>query len=232
MSSADISFHPSSESQRSPVEPAAASATKITPKHQWLRRTVLGLAAMILACALVLLWTAGAIYFYSGEAEPAYADAAIVLGAAIWGKEPSPVFKERINHAVELYENGRVGKVVLTGGFGEGSKLADSVIAKKYALKKGLPEQAIIVETHSTTTKENLLYTLEATADKNMQSFLIVSDPLHMRRAMLMAHDLRMNAFASPTKTTRYRTLHTQLRFLTHETYYYWKYRVARLLGY
>jgi len=87
----------------------------------------------------VASWTAAEIYFYNPGPLPAHADGAIVLGAAVWGKEPSPVFKERINHAIDLYQEGRVGKIILTGGFGEGSRLADSVVARRYAIRMGIP---------------------------------------------------------------------------------------------
>ncbi|WP_342345438.1 hypothetical protein [Snodgrassella alvi] len=44
---------------------------------------------------------------------PTEADAAIVLGAAAWDKRPSPVFRERINHAINLYRAGIVKKFSL-----------------------------------------------------------------------------------------------------------------------
>lgn len=46
----------------------------------------------------------------------AKADAAVVLGAAAWGNKPSPVFRERIAHGIDLYRNGTVGKLIFTGG--------------------------------------------------------------------------------------------------------------------
>lgn len=44
-------------------------------------------------------------YLYGSSTNNIKADAAIVLGAAVWGEEPSPVFRERINHAINLYKN-------------------------------------------------------------------------------------------------------------------------------
>lgn len=52
----------------------------------------------------LLLWisvVAVEIYQYSFVRDSLPADAAIVLGTEIWGDQPSPVFRERINHAIE-----------------------------------------------------------------------------------------------------------------------------------
>ena len=50
-----------------------------------------------------------------------------------------------------------------------------------------------------------------------------------MRRAMLMAGDCSIAAFASPTPTSMYRTLRTRLPFLLREEFFYVGYRWARL---
>ncbi|HEX5790824.1 MAG TPA: YdcF family protein, partial [Luteolibacter sp.] len=55
---------------------------------------------------------------------------------------------------------------------------------------------------------------------KGLQSAIIVSDPLHLKRASEMAEDLGMSTVCSPTPTTRYRSLGTKLRFLMRELYF------------
>ena len=54
-----------------------------------------------------------------------------------------------------------------------------------------------------------------------LRTAVLVSDPLHLRRAIWMADDLGIAAVSSPTPTTRYRSLKTKLRFLRHELYYW-----------
>lgn len=60
-------------------------------------------------------------------------------------------------------------------------------------------------------------------------SAIIVSDPLHMKRAMLMAKDCGIEAYSSPTPTTRYRTLRSKLPFLAREEFFYIGYRLVRI---
>ncbi|MCP4544043.1 MAG: YdcF family protein [Chloroflexi bacterium] len=169
------------------------------------------------------------IYSYDSHLEIVHADAAIVLGAAVWDDQPSPVFRERINHAVDLYHDGRVRKLIFTGGQGDGDELAEAIVAQRYAVEHGVPEADILTETRSRTTEQNLYYaTNQATVGHHLTRFFIVSDPLHMKRAMRMAHDMGMDAYPSSTPTTRYQSWGSQFWFLVRETYFYLTYSLRR----
>ena len=85
------------------------------------------------------------------------ADAAIVLEAAVWEDQPSPVFEERIKHGIMLYQSGVVDRLIFTGGLGEGDRLAEGEAGRRYALARGVPDEAILIETVSTITLENLI---------------------------------------------------------------------------
>ena len=63
----------------------------------------------------------------------------------------------------------------------------------------------------------------------SLRSAIIVSDPLHMKRAMLMASDYGIDACSSPTPTTMYRSLKTQIPFLAREEFFYLGYLVVRV---
>jgi uncharacterized SAM-binding protein YcdF (DUF218 family) len=89
----------------------------------------------------------------------------------------------------------------------------------------------MLIESKSHTTYENLLYAKRVADSHNLRRVLVVSDPLHMRRAMSMAADLGLDARPSPTRTTRYRTASAQLGQLLRETYYYAGYLLGRSVG-
>jgi uncharacterized SAM-binding protein YcdF (DUF218 family) len=61
-----------------------------------------------------------------------------------------------------------------------------------------------------------------------LESVVIVSDLLHIKRSVLMARDLGMEADPAPTPTTRYRSWRTQIRFLARETFFYLLYLGVR----
>ncbi|MCA1992410.1 MAG: YdcF family protein [Coleofasciculus sp. S288] len=169
-------------------------------------------------------YSAISIYVYGNTPYVGKADAAIVLGAAAWGNQPSPVFRERINHGINLYNSGNIRSLIFTGGKGESDEPAESVVAKRYAIANGVPEANILTETESRTTWQNLYYAKQVAVAHQLKRVLIVSDPLHLKRAVLMAQDLGMDAYPSPTPTTRYRSLKSKLQFLARETYFYFVY--------
>ncbi|MEL1250433.1 YdcF family protein [Aurantiacibacter gilvus] len=163
-----------------------------------------------------------AVWIYDTPTAPPgiAADAAIVLGAAISGDEPSPVFRERIAHAISLHDEGRVQQLIFTGAQGEGDTLAESEAARNMALAQGVPAEAILIETQSVTTMHNLVEAQLLMRDAGLDDALIVSDPLHLRRAMEMAEALGLDAEPSATPTTRYQSWGTKLPFLAREVYF------------
>jgi uncharacterized SAM-binding protein YcdF (DUF218 family) len=181
-------------------------------------------AALLLAAGLA----AASVYSYAGASSDGPADAAVVLGAAVWGAEVSPVFRERINHGVDLYRKGRVRKLIFTGGRGNDGEPTESAAARRYALRGGVPAADILVEEQSHNTYENLLNAKRLADARGVRMVLIVSDPLHMRRAVAMARDVGLEAEPSPTPSTRYRGLRSQAGQLVYETYYYVGYLMSR----
>ncbi|MBW4611925.1 MAG: YdcF family protein [Desmonostoc vinosum HA7617-LM4] len=185
--------------------------------------------ALISALMLAIASTAFSIYSYGNSINHIKAEAAIVLGAAVWGKEPSPVFRERINHAINLYKSGDVSTIIFTGGVGESHELAEATVGKDYAIAQRVKADNILIETQSRTTYQNLKNALQVASVHRLTKFLIVSDPLHMKRAVLMARNLGMDAYPSPTPTTRYRSFLSQMEFLMRETYFYFVYLIFKI---
>ena len=66
-------------------------------RFRWIR-------VLLIVLGLLLVWLlalAIEIVAYSTVRDDGPADAAIVLGAAAWDGQPSPVFEERIKHAID-----------------------------------------------------------------------------------------------------------------------------------
>lgn len=177
------------------------------------------------------LWILGAgifIWQYGEKNHTSSADCAIVLGAAVNGSSPSPVFEERIRHAINLYRKGTVKKLVFTGGYGEGATHSESAVATSYASSLGIPKSDIFTEDKSRTTLQNLSESKKILDRHHLQSAIIVSDPIHMKRAIMMAEDLGILAYSSPTPTSRYRSFNTKLNFLSREVYFLHHYLIFR----
>ncbi len=155
------------------------------------------------------------------------ADCAIVLGAAAWYNKPSPVFKTRINHAIKLYETGRVNYIILTGGFGQGAPFAESEVAMQYCIERGIPRDNILIETKSQTTKENIIEAKYLMDIRDSKSALIVSDPWHLKRTCTVAGQYGLSVKPSATTTTLYKSKESIFNFMWKEFIYIHLWRLS-----
>ena len=195
-------------------------------------KRILKWAALLLAAlTLYSLFCALSIVRYAERDESAPADCIIVLGAGTDGTTPSPVFRERLNHAVTLYQEGYSDIILLTGGYSPGNEHSDAWIAGAYLQSLGIPEDAVLLEERSTITQENLRFAKEIMENENLSTCILVSDPLHMKRSMMMAKEYEIEAFSSPTPTTRYQSWRTKLPFLARETFFYVGYQVYKIFA-
>ena len=182
------------------------------------------MAIVVLLCAI-----AADIICYGKRDEKCHCDVAVVLGAATTDGEVSAVYRERINHGIWLLENGYVDYLILTGGVGEGNVVSDAFAAKIYAMKQGVSADVILLEEVSTITEENLQQAKLLMENYALDEAIIVSDPLHMKRAMQMAKDLGITAYSSPTTTSMYRSFKTRFPFLLREEFFYIGYQIVRV---
>ncbi|MGV0604510.1 YdcF family protein [Mycolicibacterium sp. XJ1904] len=195
------------------------------------RRVVGSLRRIALASALLLAGVSSlaiSVTAFSARSDGAPADAAIVLGAAVDDDEPSPVLEERLRHAATLYESGQVDWIVLTGGVGQRDTLSESEAGRDWLITAGIPADRLLIENRSRTTKQNFAFARPLLAEHGVSRVLIVSDPLHMRRATRIATDLGLDAHPSPTPSSRYKALQTQIPMLLREVYHSLQYFMTR----
>lgn len=194
------------------------------------RRGVFGWTWRLLL--VVLFWLAGVAAYITwvGQRDDARpADAIIVLGAAAYDAKPSPVFEERIRHGIDLYKRGLAPKLIFTGGYGGvGARFSESQVARRYALRQGVPDKAILIESLSRNTHDNLRQASLLMQQHQLHDVIVVSDPLHMARALRISKELGIRAVGSPTPTSRFRTFATRWRFLLQEVYFFHRDRLPR----
>jgi uncharacterized SAM-binding protein YcdF (DUF218 family) len=184
------------------------------------------LAAAALLVTLRLVYVAAVILWVGQHDRAVPSDAIIVLGAAAYHHRPSPVLAARIDHALALYERGVAPTLIFTGGFGDGAPVSEARAAMNYAVERGVPDAHILIEERSRTTLQNLEEARALMRAAELETAVVVSDPLHLRRALIIAEDLGIEAVASPTPTSRFRTWRTQLPFLAREVYFVHHYQL------
>ncbi|MDE7248824.1 MAG: YdcF family protein, partial [Lachnospiraceae bacterium] len=184
---------------------------------------------IVMILALYITWNVMSVCLYVSVDDTKKCDVGIVLGAAADQNGVSEVYKQRLNHAVALYKSDMIDMIIVTGGKAKDNKNSDAYMAKQYLLEEGIPEESVLLEEESVITQENLENSLKIMDDNELETALIISDPLHMKRAMLMAEDSEINAYSSPTKTSAYKSLKTKIPILSRETFFYIGYKWYRL---
>jgi len=170
--------------------------------QRMLKGFVRGLLMSVISVFVFLLCICILIVVQGSRDEQRQSAAAIVLGASQWNGEPSPVFRARLNHAMDLYRRGLVGKIILTGGTAEGDTISEAEAGRRYLVAQNLPNEVLLLDEQSTTTWENLQNAAEIARNNGINSVLLVSDPFHMLRSLKMARDLHLVAYGSPTRTS------------------------------
>lgn len=166
-------------------------------------------ARIVCAATLVIaLLVPGAMIFMaidgsrdSGES----ADAALVLGFALAADgSPRPQIIGRVEHAVALYKQGRVKRLVLSGGAGRAGH-TEAGVMRDLALAAGVPDTAIVLEESSRSTIENFACARPVLEQLAAKRVLLVTEPWHITRAMLLAHRHGLYPAQSPASSTVWR---------------------------
>ncbi|HEX9059451.1 MAG TPA: YdcF family protein [Clostridia bacterium] len=144
------------------------------------------------------------IIFYGVSSTPEKSDAIIVLGCQAWGKSPSIILEERLIKAYDLYNSGYGKYIIVSGGQGKDETFSEAEVMKQWLLKKGIPENIILIEDKSTSTYENLRFSKSIMENNRLDSAVIVTSEYHMYRSLMLSGKVGIKASGGPAKTLRY----------------------------
>ncbi len=157
--------------------------------------SVLVLAGFMYVCLnIVQVWSVGRS---SGARE---VDAIVVMGVAQYDGRPSPQLQARLDHVLMLWKEGVAKLVVTTGGNQPGDRFTEARASADYLVAGGIPESAISMEDIGATTLQSLQGVAEILHSRGLSSVEIVTDPYHALRSRLIAQDLGLTAYVSPTE--------------------------------
>jgi uncharacterized SAM-binding protein YcdF (DUF218 family) len=171
-----------------------------TQRQRKSQGSVLGATALASATMLVLwLFAANllAVWRCATSVMPfSNAKSALVLGAAQYNGQPSPLFRARLEQARRLYQRGAVERVVVTGGVGVGDVYAEGTVGRRYLIRHGLPQNRVLAETESRNTLENLRLALRFLPAG--EEVALVTDGVHAMRALALAQAFGIEAEVAP----------------------------------
>ncbi len=160
---------------------------------------------MVVALTVLLLLGAGGwcvwvdlqIQRYASQDQARPASAIVVFGAAEYDGRPSPVYRARLDHALALYRAGYAPLVITLGGDG-GDEYSEGGVGREYLMAQGVPEGAVIAETHSRSTTESVQRLAAIAHANSLQSLVVVSDPFHLFRIQAICRASGLNVYTSP----------------------------------
>lgn len=170
-------------------------------------RRALTIVRRILTIVVVTAFTlwaisAAAVMVWSSRDEARPANAIVVLGAAQYAGRPSPVLRARLDHALDLWHKHLGQLLILTGGTGERDTTSEAAVGRTYAIKHGVPDTVILMETEGRTTSESMRAVAGMLEARGLQTALLVSDPFHMLRLRILARRFGFIPYTSPTRTS------------------------------
>ncbi|WP_149026759.1 YdcF family protein [Gluconobacter albidus] len=140
---------------------------------------VRGLAFGAVLPGLFLLWM-GFVAFRGLSAVPERSEMAVIFGTAVTAKgTPRPALQERLQEGLRLWRAGLVRTVMVSGAIESGNHRDEARIMADWLMERGVPEAAIIVDSHGNNTWLTALHV----ARLHPQGAVVVTQWFHILRA-------------------------------------------------
>lgn len=160
-----------------------------------------GLLTLYYLVNFVDVWIASRSDYESIADDEVTAQAAVVLGAAQYNGEPSPVLRARLDEAADLYEEGEVDLVVVTGGGQADDITTEAKTGYDYLREvSGIPDERLRLEVQGSSTYESLAATSRFLRSEEILDVVLVTDRFHARRASLIAEEVGLSPRVAPTE--------------------------------
>lgn len=163
-----------------------------------MRKLIVLLLLVVGAGAASLYQLARNIHRQSVSDESAPADLILVLGAAEYRGRPSPVYRARLDHALELYRRRLAPRILTSGGAGGDPFFTEGGVGRSYLISKGVPAEDIVVEPEGATTAQSVTAAAEIMRRMGLRSCIVVSDGYHIYRAKYMLAARGFQVYGSP----------------------------------
>lgn len=130
------------------------------------------------------------------EARPA--GAIVVFGAAEYNGRPSPVLRDRLEHALALYRRGLAPLIITTGGAGGEWRFTEAGVGRNYLLARGVPPAAVLADRGGYSTPDSVARVAALLHARGLRAVIAVSDGYHIYRLQRLLAARGIVAYGSP----------------------------------
>lgn len=151
-------------------------------------KIILILIGALIAAGVAYVTTLSVLMYRAQENKPDDPNVIVVLGCKVNGERPSRMLRRRLDAACDALNENADTLCIVSGGKGSNEKISEAQAMKTYLIDKGVDGDRIIMEDKSTSTYENIKFSLDILDDLGMNhDMTIVTDGFHQYRASLIA---------------------------------------------
>ena len=147
---------------------------------------LIALRVSAIAAALFFIVIVCIIFSKFGSKPEKKIDYLIVAGAQVIGDGPSRVLKYRLDTAAEFLKENTETRCIVSGGKGSNESRAEADVMADYLISCGIERSRIIVENESTSTLENMEFSLKLFDPDGSRVGVVTSD-FHLYRSLYLA---------------------------------------------
>lgn len=167
--------------------------------NKTLKRVIIGMRVILLIVFVALLGinffviakTKNKILTEEQAKELEDVDCILILGAGIWGENPSPMLEDRLLQGIALYQNGVSNKIIMSGDHGK-ENYDEVNVMKRFAIEKDVKSEDIFMDHAGFSTYESMYRAKDIFKAKKI---LIVTQKYHIYRAIYVAEQLGLEAY-------------------------------------
>ena len=165
-------------------------------------RVFLGLVCIMAITAAFLAVLTSVSIFGGALRQPPENATGIVLGCQVKGTRPSLSLQRRLDRAGEWLLENPDAVCVLSGGQGPDEDIPEALCMYRYLTARGIDASRLYMEDRSTSTVENLAFSMELIRNAGLpQNLAVITNEYHEYRALHIADSMGISAGAVPVRT-------------------------------
>ncbi|NLE22353.1 MAG: YdcF family protein [Actinobacteria bacterium] len=174
----------------------------LRPPAQPRRRLLAAAVLVVTASACVLAFPVAQVFFFGNSDYRRAADAVVVFGAQVHGDgHLSTSLRDRMTTAVDLYRDGLVDHLVVSGGVGD-SGFNEAMVMRDVAIEEGVPAERIVVDSAGVNTDATVRNTMPFFGGEGWTTVLAVSQFYHLPRIKLAYQRAGWDVLTVPAGTS------------------------------
>lgn len=170
------------------------------PRNKILFLIVVFVAVLLLPYFIIFSTAWGKVFFSVLDIEDNSYRVGIVLGAAVWGNGPSPAFADRLMGAMELYNAGKIKKILISGD-NSSHDYNEPQNGKNFLIKNNIPASDIVLDyagfrTYDTCVRAKKVF--------GLNKAIVITQEFHLYRSVFLCQNAGIKTVGFSARSKKY----------------------------